>query len=283
MASVAYMQPDPDYRREIGENQSSLKSILVSPAHYKAAKNRRFLPTVNMEIGSAIHCKVLEGDEEFDKRYVLKPDDINLNTKEGKEWKLNNRNKTVLYNNERDKAWDSVHGMTESLRELDWFNPNQEEYRKYNEVSIYWDRDGIPCKARLDRLILTKEEAIILDLKSTDTVDQRSFEKKVTGGMNYIFQAAWYTEAVNMAFKKPARFIFVGVERSDPWSKGIFEVSDEMTKEGQAQVEHACQILKDCQRSKVWPGPKTSYTVMQLPPWFESPVPQRNSDFEDLF
>lgn len=283
MASVAYMQADADYRREIGENQSSLKSILVSPAHYKVAKTRRFLPTINMEIGSAVHCKALEGDDEFEKRYILKPDTVNLITKEGKDWKAANKNKTILTNTEKDKAWDSVLGMTESLRELDWFNPDQQDYRKYNEVSLYWDRDGIPCKARLDRLILTEDEAIILDLKTTDTVDRYSFEKKVVGGMNYIFQSAWYVEAVNTVFKKPTRFIFIGVERQNPWSKGIFEVSDEMMKEGQAQVEYACQLLKNCQRKNHWPGPETSYNVMEIPGWYQSPIPYKAEEFIELF
>ena len=82
MTSVAYCQPDADYRREIGENQSYLKNILVSPAHYKAAKKRRFPVTTNMEAGSGVHCLALEGEEEFNNRFLLKPDGISFTTKE---------------------------------------------------------------------------------------------------------------------------------------------------------------------------------------------------------
>jgi len=283
MASVAYNQPDPAYRREIGENQSSLKNILISPAHYEAAKRRRFPATINMEIGSAVHCKALEGDEEFEKRYVMKPDNISLATKEGKEWKAEQVGKTVLSNSDRDRPWDSVIGMTESLRQLSWFNPEQPDYRKFNELSIYWDAMGIPCKARLDRLVDVGDYLLVLDLKTTDSVDPSSFEKKVSGWMNYIFQAAWYAEAASVAYNKPAKFIFIGIERAEPWSAAIFEVSDEMMAEGTNQINEARRILRECMETKTWPKPEVPYNVMNLPPWFRSPVKVAMPGFEELF
>jgi hypothetical protein len=283
MASVAYNQPDADYRREIGENQSSLKSILVSPAHYQAARKRRFTPTINMEIGSALHCKVLEGDEEFEKRYIMKPDGISMNTKEGKEWKAENANKTILTNAERERAWDSVLGMTESLRKLDWFKEDQTDYRKFNELSIYWDCDGIPCKGRLDRLVDTGDELLVLDLKTTDSVDPSTFNKKATGGMNYIFQAAWYAEAASLAYNKPAKFIFVAIERACPWTIGIFEVSEETMAEGYRQINQARSTLKECLKEKRWPGPEIQYNMLDLPTWYRSPLKVETPGFEDLF
>ncbi len=283
MASVAYNQPDPDYRREIGENQSQLKHILLSPAHYQASKKRRFLPTINMEIGSALHCKALEGDEEFEKRYVLKPEGISLNTKEGKEWKAENAGKTVLTNSERERAWESVHGMTDALRKLDWFKGDQPDYRKFNELSIYWDADGIPCKGRLDRLVDTGDELLVLDLKTTDSVDPSSFTKKVTGGMNYIFQAAWYAEAASLAYNKPAKFIFVAIERACPWTVGIFEMSDDTMAEGYQQIRRARSILKECLTQKKWPEPEIHYNMLELPTWYRSPVKVEMPGFEELF
>lgn len=283
MASVAYNQPDPDYRREIGENQSQLKHILLSPAHYQASKKRRFLPTINMEIGSALHCKVLEGDEEFEKRYILKPEGLSLSTKEGKEWKAENSGKTVLTNTEKERAWESVHGMTESLRTLDWFKGDQPDYRKFNELSIYWDADGIPCKGRLDRLVDTGDELLVLDLKTTDSVDPSTFSKKVTGGMNYVFQAAWYAEAASLAYNKPAKFIFIAIERACPWTIGIFEMSDSTMAEGYRQITQARKILKECLTEKKWPEPEIQYNMLELPSWYRSPVKTEMPGFEELF
>lgn len=279
MATVAYNQPDPDYRRELGENQSSLKHILLSPAHYKAAKARRFPVTTNMEVGSALHCSVLEGDEEFNLRFIQKPENIAFNTKEGKEWKLANKGTTIL----AKQDWENVLGMTEALRNLQWFNGRQPEYRKFNELSIYWNADGIPCKGRLDRLVDIGDELLVLDLKTTDSVDPATFQKKVTGGMNYIFQAAWYAEAASLAYNKPAKFIFVAIERAAPWSVGIFEVSSEMMLEGVTQINRARALLKECLTTKRWPGPEVTYNMLELPRWYQSPVNPQSIQEEVLF
>lgn len=283
MVSVAYNQADPSYRREPGENQSHLKHILKSPAHYQASKQRRFSSSVFMDIGSALHCKVLEGDDEFMRRFTLKPNDISLATKEGKEWKATNKNKTILTNSDKDMAWDSVHGMTESLRKLDWFKWDQSEYRKFNELSIYWEADGVDCKARLDRLIVEDDRCLVLDLKTTDSIDPEVFGKKVSGGMNYVFQAAWYAEAASLAFKKPTEFIFVAIERQMPWSVGIFQVSESMMEEGKAQITEARRRLRECRQTKVWPAPEITFNTLELPRWYSSPLADITQDFVPLF
>lgn len=283
MASIAYNQPDPAYRRELGENQSYLKNILISPAHYKASKKRRFLPTINMEIGSALHCLVLEGEEEFNRRYVLKPDDVALNTKEGKEWKSAQTGKTILTNSEKEKAWDSVHGMASSLLKLDWFNQDLPDYRKFNELSIYWEADGIPCKGRLDRLVDMGDYLLVLDLKTTDCVEHSAFLKKMVGGMNYLFQSAWYAEAASLAYNKPAKFVFAAIERTEPWTLALFEISNEMMDEGNRQIKRARQLLRKCLDSKEWPRPEVSYNVLDLPGWYRSPVAAYHPELEDLF
>lgn len=277
MASVAYCQPDADYRREIGENQSYLKNILSSPAHYKAAKKRRFPVTVNMEIGSGVHCLALEGKREFESRFMLKPEGISYATKEGKEWKAANKGKTIL----AKADYESVLGMAESLAKLEWFDQNQTDYRKFNELSIYWENKGIPCKGRLDRIVDMGSYTLILDLKSTDSVDPHTFLKKVVGSMNYIFQSGWYTEAAINAYQKPAKFAFIGIERAEPWTTSIFEVSTEMMEEGFRQTSKALDILSNCLRTNSWPGPEISYNMLELPPWYFSP--SFDTSHQDLF
>ena len=78
MAEVSYNQSDFDYRREEGENQSSLKKILDSPAHYQAAKKFKLIPTPAMEIGTALHCRSLDGEKAFNAQYVKKPQGLSL-------------------------------------------------------------------------------------------------------------------------------------------------------------------------------------------------------------
>lgn len=272
MAAVSYEQADPSYRKDPGHAQSHVKHILKSPAHYLAAKKRRFSPTLTMQIGSALHCLVLEGQEQFDRDFILKPEGINLSTKEGKEWKEAAGKRTILSQTDQYASWDAVHGMADSLRRLEWFNPEQADYRKHNELSVYWDADGLSCKARLDRLVLEKDHGLILDLKTTDSVDPDDFRRKIIGGLNYMFQDAWYREAATAGFKKPMRFIFVGIERTPPYTTTLFEATDDMVEEGLAQTEYARRKLAECLKTNRWDHRPIESVSLDLPPWYRSPL-----------
>jgi len=268
LAAISYEQADPAYRKDPAHAQSYVKHILKSPAHYLAAKQFRFAPTVSMQMGSALHCLALEGEEQLLKDFVVKPEGISLTTKEGKEWKAQAGKKTVL----SQEAWRDVYGMTESLRRLEWFNPDQADYRKHNELSIYWEADGLDCKCRLDRLVLTDDRAIVLDLKTTDSVDPKIFLKKVIGDFNYLFQSGWYTEATIAAFQRPASFVFIGVERSAPYLTRTFEVSTSMMEEALRQTRRARELLVSCTKAKRWTSPEITHELLELPPWFQSPL-----------
>lgn len=266
LAEVSYNQSDFDYRREEGVNQSSLKKILESPAHYQAALKQKFITTPAMEIGTAAHCLVLDGQKAFDAQYVKKPDGLSLATKEGKAWKAELGRKKALSEGGKDDPWGSVQGMADSLRRLQWYSGTDAEYIKRNEVSIYWDWEGVRCKARLDSLLV--DEGIVLDLKTTDSVDPELFQKKVVG-LGYDFQAGAYLTAAEAAYGKPFRFIFVAVERKAPYTVTLFEVDDEMAAEGRRKFDRAIQIYKECEASGEWPNKPAMINKLTYPSWYQ--------------
>lgn len=272
MGSVSYEQEDHLYRQEKAHSQSQVKHILKSPAHYQAAIKQRFLPTLRMQMGSAAHCLLLEGEDQFNKDFICKPPGLNLATTKGKEWKEENKGKTVLSTSDQYCSWDAVHGMVDSLRRLEWFNPSQPDYRKFNEVSLYWDPGGLPCKARLDRLLLTPDEAVVLDVKTTDSIEPSVFLKKLTGDLNYLFQSGWYTDGTMSCFMRPTSFVFVAVEVAPPHLVGVFEITAAMVEEASLQVQEARRLLKRCEQKKQWPEPCVAFTTLDLPPWYISPV-----------
>lgn len=290
-AEVVYFQRDGDYRRAKGQSQSHIKTILRSPAHYQAVLRRPFTTSSVMTIGTATHCKALEGDDTFEAQYIKKPDNIKYNTKEGRDWKDAQGRKTILANDGRDPQWDCVVGMTEALRQLEWFDPTQPDYRKYNEVSIYWEDYGIPCKARLDRVIVTDDEVIVLDLKTTDSVSVDKFQSKMVE-LGYDFQAAWYSHAAKLIYDKPTRFIFVAVERNDPHTIDLFEATDDILAEARTKNEMALKRLKECLMTNEWPTSSPSIKMLEYPRWY-TPVAEKNesiavpqaenNDFTPLF
>ena len=275
---LAYNESEFDYRRADGVNQSSLKKILESPAHYQAALKFRLIPTPAMEMGTALHALSLDGQEAFDGAYIQKPDGINLSTKAGKEWKASVGRRKILATGGKDDPWNSVQGMAKSLRRLEWFNPDQKDYIKHNEVSIYWEEAGVHCKARLDRVLI--EEGIVLDLKTTDSVEPELFTKKVIS-LGYDFQLATYLSAAEAAFGKPFKFIFVAVERKAPYTVALFEADEEMVAEGRRKFDKAIRLLKECEASGEWPNKPAMIHKLTYPSWYK-PMEQQE-EFDDVF
>lgn len=278
-AEIAYNQSDFAYRKEPGVNQSSLKKILLSPAHYQAALKFKMIPTPAMEMGTALHALSLDGEEAFDKSYVKKPEGLSLATKQGKEWKAEAGRKKILSTGGKDDPWGSVQGMNESLKRLQWFNPDQPDYIKYNEVSVYWDWMGVHCKARLDRVAL--EEGLVLDLKTTDTIEPDLFLKKVIG-LGYDFQAAYYAKAAEVAFGKPFKFLFVAVERKAPYTVDIFEATPDMMEEAMYKCEEALRRYSLCTENNEWPNREPLVRQLDYPSWYNR-VKVDAAPSEDIF
>jgi len=289
-AEVCYFQQDGEYRRQAGESQSHLKSILLSPAHYQANRKRRFRASSVMTIGTATHCRALEGDQTFENSFVLKPENVKYTTKEGREWRDSQGNKTILVNDGIDHQWDCVMGMTEALRKMSWFDPSQKDYRKYNEVSFYWEEMGIPCKARLDRILVTDDEVHVIDLKTTDSISVEKFQSKAVD-LGYDFQAGWYSHAAELVYEKPVRFTFVAIERNEPWSVGIFEVPQDMMQEARRKNEKALKTLRKCLDTGEWPGILPVPKILEYPRWYTpisdtvnlEPANSNSNDFVPLF
>lgn len=265
---ISYLQGDLEYRKARGQSQSHLKTILRSPAHYVSAGRHGLVPSPAMIMGTAVHCKLLEGEDTFAAQFTQRPDGIKFTTKEGKDWRAANSKKKILTNEGRDRQWDSVVGMVDALRGLEWFDTSLQDYRKYNEVSIYWNDNNIACKARLDRVIPLENETLVLDLKTTDNISPTKFQSKVVD-LGYDFQAAWYSHAAEIAYGKPVRFIFVAIERSAPYTIDFFEAPRYMINEARYKNEKALRILKECKEKNEWPTRQPSLKLVDYPKWYQ--------------
>ena len=76
-----------DYLDIDAASSSALKTIYThSPAHYRCEKAQGFKPTKAMQMGTAIHCGILE-PELFDGLVVVQPE-VNKRTNAGKAGKV---------------------------------------------------------------------------------------------------------------------------------------------------------------------------------------------------
>ncbi|ACT65685.1 exonuclease VIII [Cyanophage PSS2] len=303
--TVIHKQADSDYRAVNARSQSELKEILASPAHYRARygpDGEAFFPTPAMQIGTALHHRVLEPDT-FSKHFVSKADTKGDHTipelKEiAKEKDIDIKGKSKKSDlmaavfpdgapKERrkvfsEKDWLIVHGAADALRTHDvtgsWFDPGFPNYRKFNEVSIY-DRDfrGIVRKARLDRIHIDLEAGCmnILDIKGCEDCSPQGFTRSVVA-FKYHLQAFYYTDMVRRAVgagllpDMPINFYFCAVERKRPFSVNVFKATDEILEEGARLCDKALLLYAQCLELNYWPGYDPVIHDLKLPSWSQA-------------
>lgn len=87
------------------------------------------------------------------------------------------------------------------------------------EASLFWDHDGIACKARPDMLAQTH----VADLKTTRSL--ANFENDALG-YGYHRQAAWYLDGIDRVMGiKSERFLLVALEKAAPYKIEVFELT----------------------------------------------------------
>ena len=138
-----------------------------------------------------------------------------------------------------------------------------------SEVSVIWERDGLPCKARLDKLVIdTACPDTILDLKKirsgrgTDEHLQRSIRD-----WGYDIQAAWYIDSVEAVTGKRPCFAWIFFEDNEPFDVRPIWASRSMVQLGRRKLEAAWQTYKRCVEEDHWPGYCESIEELAPSPW----------------
>lgn len=242
-------------------NASTLKELYrKSPKHYQASLDNPEPEPRVFVLGSAIHCLVLEGSNEFADRYVVMPEfeptekdkDGNIkkktsgwkNTKDYKEQKAqfmkNNFKKTILDQEE----YDLCHSINKAVVESPFYHIVEEGDA---EVTILSKVRGMDSKAKFDLILEYEDEVIIADLKTTKDASEEAFIKSVFN-YDYDLAAQWYIDtlrAIPGYEDKKISFYWLAVEKQAPFSVCCYEASDEVLRNGQAKCNKALVKYKE--------------------------------------
>lgn len=157
-----------------------------------------------LDIGSAVHCKLLE-PHKFDDEFVIEPV-FNRRANDGKEAAaafasdVAAAGKAIITNDDGKK----IDFMARSA--LAHPTMNKLLSKGDSEVSIFWCdvNTGVMCKCRPDHLVKFGNQWFCLDLKTTDDIEK--FDKSI-GEYGYHRQQAFYTEGLTVAGMNPI-FVF---------------------------------------------------------------------------
>jgi exodeoxyribonuclease VIII len=132
------------------------------------------------------------------------------------------------------------------------------------EVSAFFERDGIKCKARFDAW--NEKLGCIIDLKTTENASRRVFEKSIFN-YGYHRQAAWYLHAANKLGLKAKHFVIIAVEKKAPFLCAVYRLKDDVIELANKEINELLKLYNDCEKSDHWPGYSDSVEDIGIPAW----------------
>jgi len=247
-------------------NFSKAKYLLDSPAHFKAAEQRKPEPEdeTRFAVGTLVHAMVLEGKTLLD-LYAIKPEGMKFNTREGKEWR---DAQTLPILTSEESA--SIPAMAEAIA-ADKEAAKLLHACQFREQIMQATVAGVNCKALLD---CSGKDSTgwrgFVDLKTTATgSDEREFSKKVET-LHYDMQMAWYGALLSMHYAdsdlRPWS-AWIVVETKPPYIVRTYWPSDDFLRSGIDKMSRALAIYDECQKSGYWPKPAYATTELNRPAW----------------
>ena len=252
-----------EYRQHSACNFSSLKALLTSPAHYQAAINHKMEETAAMLLGTLTHAVALE-DKEIDAVCTVKPEGLNLATKEGKEWKA----KASEHGLPIISTDDAIHivNMAQSIRQ----NPHAAQILAQSperETPLFSHIQGVPCKCLIDAHGTDGVAWWIADLKTTDDASPEAFARKVAN-YHYDLQAELYSAILSRHHQIESRpyWLWIAVEKTAPYTCAVYN-ANEWRESGDAKLDQVLQSWKECTASGEWPQPWQGINQLPKPKW----------------
>jgi len=254
--------PAEEYFAWEAMNRSTLEHAGRSMLHLRAAMTTPSESSDAMDLGTALHCAVLEPDA-FARRYVVAPK-VDRRTKEGKAtWEsfvAGLGDKKIL---EADDA-EACKAMSDAIRCHDRA-ATLLDVPGESEVCVVWDdaETGIRCKARIDRYAAGK---IGVDVKTTRNASPGAFSKSVFD-FGYHRQVAWYADGFYAVTGKPTTFVIVAVENESPWGVCVYRLEDEAVEFGRDDNRRWLRQYAEAVKSGVFAGYPSEVVALGLPVW----------------
>lgn len=232
------MSSDDYFATEGYESNSSLKPILRSTAHYVYNKETPKVDKPHFNLGSAIHCAILE-PARFKNEYVISPV-FDGRTTVGKQAKAeffeNNKGKFII----NDDDMECINGIAENIAYHDDAMTLLKAGK--SEVSYFWQdpETEIWMRARADN----ESRFATLDIKSTDDASPKGFIRNCTN-FSYDMQAYIYSEARQHVMNETKQFAFLAVEKKAPYTVALYLASKEMLASGLLQYREALRRVAE--------------------------------------
>jgi hypothetical protein len=247
------------YHSGPGISKSGLWTIYTrSPAHYKFAPRKE---SNAFDIGEAAHIAILEPNT-YEARVQRGPEDRRGNKWTDAKAYAEDAGKLLLTGSDYDKGLlmrDAVHADAR-INAIITGGAAQVEH------SGFWidEETGALCKCRPD--LYRPDLGIMLDLKSTVSAHPDDFARSVIN-YGYHTQEAWYAGGYRALGQPVEGFVFLAVEKTDPFVCALYELPPSIVAEGYAIARKALARYAECAAADQWPGYSGEITELTFKRW----------------
>lgn len=134
------------------------------------------------------------------------------------------------------------------------------------EQTVTWDEDGVLCRCRPDWL--RDDYTVVEDVKTTARgADPSFFSRKTVYEHGYDVKAAMYLRGVRAVTGVDAKWRWIVVETKPPFVVTVVEPSELMLAVGNAKLDRALEMWRDCLASGLWPAYGRDVHVAEPPAW----------------
>ena len=225
--------------------------------------------TKAMADGTAVHAFFLERDK-FDTDFVIKPADMRLNTKAGKEWALEHQSKIIIDSELGNNLYEMEKSFMDSPAKLIY------DIKGQTELSYFWDDLGtIKGKCRPDWI--SDDGSIVVDVKTTTDASPRGFQKSIST-WGYHLQLGWYLRGLRKLGVPAEQFIFIAIEKTAPFCVGVYRADQEMINYAMKELDQLMPEIQTAMVSNEFPDYTPEITSIGLPPWMTDKKEQPDYD-----
>ena len=214
------------------------------------------IETPALTLGRAVHCLVLEGRHAFDQQYMVCDGPINSKTGEpyGKTTKayaawLASQDREIV----SPKDYDFMLKLQKSVWMHDAASLLLDE--GFAEGVIRTELEGVACQIRMDWFSPIYG---LIDLKTCDSLRWFESDCKRYG---YILQMAFYQQVILAATGVKVPVHLIAVEKNEPYSTGVWEISDDVLDQAAKINAAALKRYRECLLSNFWP---TGYEAVRV-------------------
>lgn len=284
--TVHYNLSDDAYHALDAVSASQLKIIAAqSPLHWhdqyvlgNSADKEHF------RIGRAVHCALLE-PEKFANDYIVLPaqsrnsfdgmaDILAFFGKTRDDFKSLTEIKSFV-----DEEVATLSALQISRDDMETIQGIKNAFLRYgyvremwqdtrNEITLTWEREGVPCKARID----LAGKSFIGELKTTQDASLHAFGREIFS-RNYHLSAAWYMEGLRqngLEALAELPFFFFAVEKKSPFALGVYRLDEQAIEAGASAAHAAFWTLNECRKDNTYPDYAALPQTIYCPAWMQN-------------